>query len=98
MSGELFRVAQEALNYSLKFASAKEVIVRLWTEDGHFNLEIRDDGIWGDPSLSGSNNELASIRNLAESLGGMLDVEITGEGMSLHTRLPVDIALSTTAA
>lgn len=96
-SGELFRLAQEALNYSLKFASAKAVFVRLWAENGHFNLEIRDDGIWGDPSLSGGNNELMSIRNLAESLGGVLDVDITGEGMTLHTRLPVDIALSTTA-
>ncbi len=41
----LYRIAQEALNNAVKHSMAKHIWLRLETENGHFLLTVKDDGI-----------------------------------------------------
>lgn len=72
----LYRIAQEALRNAVKHAQAKRVSVRLGDESGDLILEISDDGIGFDPD-SGYPGHLGlrSMRERAERLGGVLEVD-----------------------
>ena len=49
VEGELYWIAQEALNNVLKHAQAQHVTVRLHFTDASICLEVRDDGVGFDP-------------------------------------------------
>lgn len=99
---ELYRIAQEALNNTLKHASASSVTVRLAetpsvskADRRRLELEVSDDGRGFDPGAVGDKGGLGltSIRERVECLGGELNViSAPGEG----TALRVDVPLSDT--
>ena len=72
---ELLRIAQEALQNSLKHAQAERVAVRLRTDDGRLTLVIEDDGVGFDPDDASSRSRslgLTSMEERARRLGGRL--------------------------
>ncbi len=72
---ELYRIAIEALNNTLKHAAATEVRVNLWTEDDRITLEITDNGRGFDPEALGQGGlGLKSMRERSEQLGGRLTI------------------------
>ncbi|MCO5207427.1 MAG: histidine kinase [Anaerolineae bacterium] len=70
MENELFNIAQEALNNSLRHASASTVAVSLSAEDHVVALSIADDGKGFEPAQVGSGLGLATMRERAEAAGG----------------------------
>jgi nitrate/nitrite-specific signal transduction histidine kinase len=87
----LYRIAQEALNNSLKHADAADVVVRIGTADGKVVLEVEDDGQGFDLDAVGSNHGmgLANMRDRAAELGGSMDIRSApGQG----TRVKVEVA------
>jgi signal transduction histidine kinase len=87
----LYRIAQEALNNSLKHAGATSVTVRLVNEKGWVVLEVADNGhgfeIDSD-AYQQAGIGLSSMRERAEHVGGMLDVRsIVGEGTTVSVRI-----------
>jgi signal transduction histidine kinase len=105
---ELYRIAQEALNNTLKHANASSVTVRLAVTpsatnggvgarpDGrHLEFEVSDDGCGFDLQAVGDKGGLGltSIRERVEGLGGELNV-ISSPGQG--TALRVDVHLSDT--
>ncbi len=87
LKGELFRLAQEMLNYSLKHAGATAVSVRLWNEQSDLSLEISDNGQRVEtPSAA---DGLRAIHKQVEALGGALAVEERAAGgTSFRARIP----------
>jgi signal transduction histidine kinase len=74
---ELYRIAQEALNNTLRHAQASRVIVTLHRNDETVRLEITDDGVGFDPqtaTLQGGFG-LQSMQERAERLGGQMTVQ-----------------------
>jgi signal transduction histidine kinase len=71
----LFRVAQEALNNTLKHASASLVKVRLLRKDDQVELMIEDNGKGFDPEQSPGGMGINSMRQRAEKLGGTLSIK-----------------------
>jgi signal transduction histidine kinase len=72
---ELLRIAQEALQNSLKHAQAQRVAVRLMADDGRLTLVIEDDGVGFDPDAASSRSRslgLTSMEERARRLGGRL--------------------------
>ena len=69
---EFFRIAQEALNNSIKHAGASSVTVYLRHKDGLIEMEIIDDGIGFDPdNLTDSGGMgLKNIQERTERIGG----------------------------
>jgi PAS domain S-box-containing protein len=88
----LYRIAQEALNNSLKHAAATSVTVRLVTDDQGLVLEIVDNGrgidLRAEPNHQGGIG-LASMRERVVRLDGSLEIRSTpGKGTIMLVRLP----------
>jgi len=74
---ELYHIAREALNNSLKHASATQIIVRLSYGRDRTILEVRDDGIGFDAveGLKAGGMGLRTMRQRAEQLGAELHID-----------------------
>jgi signal transduction histidine kinase len=80
-----FRIAQEALYNALRHGSAREVTVRLTPG----LLEIRDDGTGFDADAGSRDGlGLASMRERAASVGGVLTIESSGAGTVVRLGVP----------
>jgi signal transduction histidine kinase len=74
---ELFRIAQEALQNTIKHAHAGRVAVRLSADAGGFLLEVEDDGVGFDPEAPGTRSRrlgLTSMEERARRIGGALEI------------------------
>lgn len=91
VAGELFWVAQEALNNSLRHANATTTTVSLREVMDEVWIEIRDNGqgfTVGDRHLPSAG--LASLRERVARLGGVLEIESRpGEGTLLRARVGI---------
>lgn len=97
LEGELYRIAQEALNNALKHASAATVTVRLSAEPDHVTLEIVDDGVGLDVDAARRSGGLGlhSIRERVAMRGGNAEIRSApGEGTTVSVRLPLADAAS----
>ncbi|MEV4470177.1 GAF domain-containing sensor histidine kinase [Nonomuraea sp. NPDC049504] len=70
----VLRVAQEALHNALRHSGAANVRVRLADEDGRLVLSVHDDGKGFDPADPRRGLGLVSMRDRAESVGGVMTV------------------------
>lgn len=71
----LYRIAQEALNNTVKHARAQQVQVRLEPHEGRLMLEIEDDGVGFNPDGSFPGHlGLRSMRERALGVGGSVEV------------------------
>lgn len=89
---ELYRIAQEALNNSLKHAGATAVSVVLRCSDDTVYMEIRDNGKGFNPEEIQDRGGLGltSIRERIEALGGSLSINAqSGEGTHLMAAVPL---------
>jgi PAS domain S-box-containing protein len=89
----LYRIALEALNNSLKHAGAEQVIVRLWQVGDAIALEVADDGQGFDPTDISDKGGfgLVSVRERVDRLGGELTItSAPGEGTTIRVVLGQD--------
>lgn len=91
----LFRLCQEALNNTLKYAKAKAVSITLDFEDSVLTLEIADDGMGFDLDMvieQSGERESTGIMNMqkrAKQIDGSLDIKSSiGEGTKVKIVLP----------
>jgi signal transduction histidine kinase len=88
----LYRVAQEALNNTIKHAHASRIDIRMACEDGSLRLAVEDDGTGFDPHQDFPGDRgLQSMRERMEGLGGQLSIESAPEA---GTRVVAIIALA----
>jgi signal transduction histidine kinase len=87
--GELYCVAMEALNNSLKYARATRVTVNLCGHAHGIELEIADDGKGIDPQARKPGGMgLQSMAERADRLGGKLTIQSApGQGTRVHLRV-----------
>lgn len=90
LQSELFAIAQEALNHSLRHAAATATTVRLVSSAEDVSLEVRGDGDGADSVQSLDGAGLQALRERVERLGGRLDIERQpGGGVVVRARLPL---------
>lgn len=86
--GEVFRIAQEALQNALRHAQATRIVVRLHSDDGRIVLDVVDDGIGFDPDAIEVRSRrlgLTSMEERAHRLGARLEIHSAkGEGTTVH--------------
>jgi signal transduction histidine kinase len=88
----LYRIAQEALNNTLKHSLANLVSIRIEVTKGWVILEVNDDGKGFDDQTIGNNGGLGlvSMKERAEALGGSLTVlSKPGQGVTVKARVRV---------
>lgn len=78
----VLRVAQEALHNALRHSAATRVSVRLGAIGGRLRLEVSDDGTGFDEADTRGLG-LVSMRDRAESVGGVLTVTSSGSGTTV---------------
>jgi signal transduction histidine kinase len=92
VSTAIFRILQEALTNVARHAGAKRVQVRLFWEDGHVVLVVRDDGK-GLPGAGGGRRRSLGILGMGErarALGGDVTVGGSpGHGTTVTARIPI---------
>jgi signal transduction histidine kinase len=90
---ELYNIAQEALNNTLKHAHANQVRIRLHFGEKSFELEVEDDGIGFDPApdrLKGGFG-IPGMKERAQKVGGILQIESApGKGTRVSVMLPIN--------
>ena len=86
----LYRIAQEALNNTVKHAQAERVELHLEQNADEILLEVRDDGGGFDPESSFPGHlGLKSMRERVAHLGGTLRIESApGEGTRIRAQIP----------
>jgi PAS domain S-box-containing protein len=91
----LYRITQEALNNTMKYARASRVDVLLERRDHQVVLIVEDDGVGFDPKKMASQNGekgmgLIGMRERAMLVGGTLEIESKPkEGTTIFARVPV---------
>ena len=87
----IYRIAQEALNNTVKHARATTVRLRLAREPGRLVAEIADDGAGFDPARSFSGHlGLRTMQERAARLGGHVGIaSAPGAGTRLRVEIPV---------
>jgi signal transduction histidine kinase len=87
----LYRIAQEALNNTVKHARAAAVEVELTCADDRVQLRIRDNGVGFDPTASFPGHfGLRGMQERVAKHGGRVTVESTpGEGTTVAVEVPV---------
>jgi len=88
----LYYIAQEALNNTLKHASAQSVMIRLKNRKTSIVLEVEDDGRGFDPKTADKGG--MGLRNMQErvsAVGGKLKLEsVPGEGTKIIVTVSKD--------
>ena len=81
MEEGLYRIAQEALNNSLKYSSAQKIMIKIIFADDLIEMEVSDDGVGFDVDsiLEKGGIGLTNMQERAAKLGGSLQVSSTLE-------------------
>jgi signal transduction histidine kinase len=86
-----YRIVQEALTNTLKHAGAAHARVTIRYEAHSLELEIRDDGRPGAPTVEGAGHGLVGMRERVALYGGVLDAgRSTDGGFGVRARLPLN--------
>ncbi|MBL1224869.1 sensor histidine kinase [Enterococcus sp. BWR-S5] len=90
-----YRVLQESVMNSVKYAAVDELWVTLREHEGQLILEVRDHGIGFSPTVvgqaSGAGLGLLHMQERAESVGGSFKIHSeVGEGTTVSLKLPID--------
>jgi signal transduction histidine kinase len=88
----LYRIAEEALNNTLKHAQAHSVSITLHGLDSRVILEIVDDGIGFDPRKAASSGGvgLSSMRERTSALGGQIEIH-SQPGKGTHILVKIEV-------
>ncbi len=90
MEAELYAVAMEALNNSLKHSQAQQVTVLLEYHPGRCCLAIKDDGVGFDLDVAKTvgGYGLRNMQERVEPMGGSLTLQTTpGSGTSVNVQV-----------
>lgn len=71
----LFRIIQEAINNAIKHARPSEITVNIYSTDRGLNVQVRDDGVGFEDSLSSGHFGIVNMRSRAKELGAEFRVE-----------------------
>ena len=90
MTEELYYIATEALNNSLKHAFATQVAISLEQESNQIILKVQDDGCGFQSSQASRGLGLGGMAERAARMGGNLEIEsAAGKGTLIKAVIPV---------
>ena len=86
----VFRIVQEALTNIRKYAQAQRVDITLQIQAGVIHLTIADDGVGFDTAqLKLGRQGLAGIKHRVLAHGGLLTIQSSAAGTTLHVQVPL---------
>ena len=86
----LYRIVQEQINNILKYASAKEATISIYTAHESIVVSIIDDGQGFDPLVKRKGIGISNMINRVESYDGEVRIETgSGKGCKIWIRIPI---------
>lgn len=86
----IYRIIQELLNNTLKYANASQILVSCSQNKETFFITVEDNGIGFNVSESKNGMGLKNIKNRVEFLNGKLEIEsVENKGTSVYIELKV---------
>lgn len=83
-----YRIAQEALVNVAKHSGGDAAVLRTFEQDGDLVIEVEDQG-GGLPADASPGRGIWLMRDRAAQLGGHVEFESTGDGLTVRTRIPI---------
>lgn len=83
----IYRIIQEAVNNSLKYAFADETEVNISRKENHYIIEIADNGIGFDQGATEPGNGLNNMKKRAREIKGSLNIKSSKKGTSISLKL-----------
>ncbi len=92
--GEIYAIVMEAMNNSLKYARASQIVVTILTVEKIFEVTIKDNGVGFDQTLTSTGHQTGigfhSMKERADKLGGMIFIQSgLGEGTQIKLKIPI---------
>ena len=85
----LYRIAQEAVNNSVKYSGAQNIAISLSSPEGGLRLEIRDDGRWRQAAPTRTSGMGMHIMNYrAQLIGGLFNCQGDEAGTVVSCWIP----------
>ena len=87
-----YRIIQELVNNSVKYAAATEIFVELIINENTINITVEDDGTGFDKSslVESTGSGMKNIQYRVDYLNGKLEIDTApGEGTSVYITLNV---------
>ncbi|WP_221390892.1 sensor histidine kinase [Dyadobacter sp. NIV53] len=84
---ELYKVVREAVTNCLKHSGATRVDIALYGKDHSVVIDIKDNGR-GLSAKPGTGLGMTTMRERIEGLGGVLEVNFSGQGAHIHGSFP----------
>jgi signal transduction histidine kinase len=86
----LYRIAQEALGNAVRHSAARNIRLSLRRDGSLIELQVHDDGRGFDPAAHSEGLGLHSMRERAQSVGGVYEVHSApGQGCVVSVRVPI---------
>jgi signal transduction histidine kinase len=87
-----YRIIQEAINNSLKYANASAIDVNISQENSHLVIQISDNGKGFDEKEIEFGNGLRNMQNRAIEMGGTCEIKSEKDkGTVVRLRLPISL-------
>jgi ligand-binding sensor domain-containing protein len=86
---QVFLIFKESVHNVIRHANCTHVEIAIRVEGGRLVLQVRDDGLGFDPLAAVNGHGLASMRDRARRLGGILDVTADGQSTSVILEVPL---------
>jgi len=84
-----YRIIQEQMNNSMKYAKANKVLISIKPENSFFTLSIKDDGIGFHPGKALKGIGLKNMESRCKLLGGTMDlISSNGGGCEIRICVP----------
>jgi signal transduction histidine kinase len=89
----IYRIIQELMNNTIKYADASEVLIQLNYKDGDLYVQYEDDGVgFNINNLNARGMGLENIEYRVRYLKGRMSIETKeGDGVSYFIKIPLNI-------
>jgi two-component sensor histidine kinase len=85
-----FLIFKEAINNIYKHAQAKNVYIKVWMDNNHLYMNIRDDGKGFDTTVSTNRNGIKNINHRTEKWKGTIQINSSpGKGTEMLIHFPI---------
>jgi signal transduction histidine kinase len=86
----IYRIAQELINNTLKHAKATEIRIELYEVAGDYlSFIYSDDGIGFNPNQTSVGIGLKNVRTRAHQIGGEISIDSNAKGMNVVIEIPL---------
>jgi signal transduction histidine kinase len=85
----LFRIIQEAIQNAIKHASAKNIYIKIDTQNDFHTITVKDDGVGFDITVKSEGVGILNMKQRVTMLGGTIEWQTSDEGCSVVIHVPV---------